>query len=81
LEAPCACALAVAPPPKRPEGAEDAGVPALSAPAEVSLFPPKRLGVGVELPRGLPAPAPPNRLGAGEADVVASFAPNRDGLD
>jgi hypothetical protein len=53
----------------------------LSAPAEVSLFPPKRLGVGVELPRGLPAPAPPNRLGAGEADVVAGFAPNRDGLD
>jgi hypothetical protein len=53
----------------------------LSAPAAVSLFPPNNPEVGVELPRGLPAVAPPNRPGAGEAEVVAGFAPNREGLD
>jgi hypothetical protein len=52
----------------------------LPAPAEVSLFPPKSPDVGVELPRGLPAVAPPKRPGAGEADVVAGFAPKRDWL-
>jgi hypothetical protein len=52
----------------------------LPAPAEVSLFPPKSPDVGVELPRGLPAVVPPKRPGAGEADVVAGFAPKRDWL-
>lgn len=52
----------------------------MSAPAEVSLFPPNNPEAGVELPRGLPAAAPPKSPGAGEADVVAGFPPNRDGL-
>lgn len=44
------------------------------------MFPPNNPEVGVELPRGFAAAAPPNRLGAGEAEVVAGFAPKRDGL-
>lgn len=52
----------------------------MSAPAEVSLFPPKSPEVGVELPKGFAAVAPPNKLGADEAEVAAGFAPNRDGL-
>lgn len=80
LAAPWPCEPADGPPPKRPDGAEDAGVGPLSAPAEVSLFPPNSPEVGVELPKGLPAGAPPNSPGAGEEDVVAGFPPNRDGL-
>jgi hypothetical protein len=49
----------------------------LSAPADVSLFPPNNPLVGVELPRGFPAAAPPNRDGELEAEVVAGFAPKR----
>jgi hypothetical protein len=59
------------------DGAEEVGVAPLSAPADVSLFPPNNPLVGVELPRGFPAAAPPNRDGEAEAEVVAGFAPKR----
>ena len=44
------------------------------------MFPPKSPEVGVELPKGFAAAALPNKPGAGEADVVAGFAPKRDAL-
>jgi hypothetical protein len=53
----------------------------LSAPPEVSLFPPNSPEAGVAFPRDWPAAAPPKRPGAGEEEVVAGFAPKRDGLD
>lgn len=45
----------------------------MSAPADVSLFPPNSPEVGVELPTGFPAAAAPKRLDGFEEDVVAGF--------
>jgi hypothetical protein len=80
VDCPCAPAVSAwAPPPKRPEGAEDAGGAPLSAPAAVSLFPPNNPDPGAELPRGLPAAAPPKRAGLDADEDVAGFAPKSVG--
>jgi hypothetical protein len=51
----------------------------LSAPPNVSLFPPNNPDAGAELPKGVPEAAPPKGDEPGAEAVVAGFAPKMDG--